>query len=299
MSKTKGKQTCRILREIRRQIAEANDIEYVTQECRYKGDCSGTCPRCEAEVRWLERQLQARALAGKAVVLAGISAGLFMSGCGSSAAAKTSDCLTDSTQTVSSNYENPCERELAKVDVTAMDPDEKFGEVAYMEEIEKMIRLSVSEPSSKSKEVRHPAVESQEDERAKALQEAVIVGGVDDTLFKFDKYAEFPGGSTALFNFLLENIEYPEEARKKDIAGRVIVKFIIDETGMVKDAAIAKGIHPLLDNEALRVVRKLPRFIPAEYEGKTKSSYFSLPINFQSPERDGHTDSESGDKVEN
>ena len=79
---TRGKQTCKILKEIRRQIAEANGIEFATSECRYKGDCLGTCPKCEAEVRYLEQQLRARSLAGKAVALAGISAGMIlMSGC--------------------------------------------------------------------------------------------------------------------------------------------------------------------------------------------------------------------------
>ncbi len=71
----RGKQTCKILKAIRRQIAEANDIEFVTTECRYKGDCLGTCPKCEAEVRYLEQQLRSRQLAGKLVSLAGISAG--------------------------------------------------------------------------------------------------------------------------------------------------------------------------------------------------------------------------------
>ncbi len=71
----KGKNTCKILKEIRRQIAEANDIEFVTSECRYKGDCLGTCPKCEAEVRYLEQQLHKRQLAGKLVNLAGISGG--------------------------------------------------------------------------------------------------------------------------------------------------------------------------------------------------------------------------------
>ena len=70
----RGKQTCKILKEIRRQIAEANGIEFATSECRYKGDCLGTCPKCEAEVRFLEQQLRARSLAGQAVALAGISA---------------------------------------------------------------------------------------------------------------------------------------------------------------------------------------------------------------------------------
>lgn len=75
---SKGKQTCKILKDIRRQIAEANDIEYITSECQYKGDCAGTCPKCEAEVRYLEQQLESRRTAGKAVALAGISAGIIM-----------------------------------------------------------------------------------------------------------------------------------------------------------------------------------------------------------------------------
>ncbi len=74
MTMARGKQTCKILKEIRRQIAEANGIEFATSECRYRGDCLGTCPKCEAEVRYLEQQLRARSIAGKAVALAGISA---------------------------------------------------------------------------------------------------------------------------------------------------------------------------------------------------------------------------------
>ena len=72
----RGRQTCKILKDIRRQIAAANDIELAVSECRYKGDCPGTCPRCEAEVRYLEQALERRRMAGKAVSLLGISAGL-------------------------------------------------------------------------------------------------------------------------------------------------------------------------------------------------------------------------------
>ena len=72
----KGKQTCKILKEIRRQIAAENDIEFVTSECTYKGDCQGTCPKCEAEVRYLERELEKRQRLGKAAMVAGLSVGL-------------------------------------------------------------------------------------------------------------------------------------------------------------------------------------------------------------------------------
>ena len=72
----RGKHTCRILKEIRRQIADANDIEYITSECTFKGDCSGTCPKCESELRYLERQLALRQAAGKAITLIGLSASI-------------------------------------------------------------------------------------------------------------------------------------------------------------------------------------------------------------------------------
>ena len=88
----RGKQTCKILKEIRQQIAEANGIEFATSECRYKGDCLGTCPKCEAEVRYLEQQLRARSRAGKAIALAGISAGIIlMSGCSGTSSQKQSN----------------------------------------------------------------------------------------------------------------------------------------------------------------------------------------------------------------
>ena len=72
----RGKQTCKILKEIRQQIAEANDIEFITSECQYQGDCLGTCPKCEAEVRYLEQQLERKRRVGKAIALFGLSTGI-------------------------------------------------------------------------------------------------------------------------------------------------------------------------------------------------------------------------------
>lgn len=81
---SKGKQTCKILKEIRKQIAEENDIELITSECTHKGDCAGTCPKCEAEVRYLERELEKRQRMGKAAVFAGMTIGTLFAatGCG-------------------------------------------------------------------------------------------------------------------------------------------------------------------------------------------------------------------------
>lgn len=72
----RGKQICRILKDIRVKIAQENDIEFITSECTHKGDCAGTCPKCEAEVRYLESQLARRHASGRQMRLAGISLGI-------------------------------------------------------------------------------------------------------------------------------------------------------------------------------------------------------------------------------
>lgn len=72
----KGKAKCKALKEIRRQIAETNDIPYAVSQCTYQGDCAGTCPKCEAELKYLERELAIRQNLGKAVAITGISMGV-------------------------------------------------------------------------------------------------------------------------------------------------------------------------------------------------------------------------------
>lgn len=76
----KGKERCRILKEIRQKIADENKIEYITSECKHKGDCLGTCPKCEAEVRYLERELERKQRMGKSIAVAGIAASLVLTG---------------------------------------------------------------------------------------------------------------------------------------------------------------------------------------------------------------------------
>ena len=72
----KGKSTCKLLKDIRQQIADANGISYRPIECQHKGDCAGTCPACEAEIRYLERELKARKGNGFGMKVAGIAAGI-------------------------------------------------------------------------------------------------------------------------------------------------------------------------------------------------------------------------------
>ena len=85
----KGKSTCKLLKDIRQQIADANGISYQPKECHHKGDCAGTCPACEEEIRYLERELKARKDNGFSMKVAGIAAGICATVMPMTAAAQT------------------------------------------------------------------------------------------------------------------------------------------------------------------------------------------------------------------
>lgn len=74
----RGKETCQVLKQIRQQIAEKNEIPYTTTECHFEGECQGTCPKCEAELRYLEDEIKKRGTLKKVASVAGISLGVAM-----------------------------------------------------------------------------------------------------------------------------------------------------------------------------------------------------------------------------
>ena len=84
-----GKLKCKMLKESRQRIADENDIPYVTRECRFQGECRGTCPKCESELRYLEQQLAARQAMGKRVTVAALCAGFAFSSAGCTRVADT------------------------------------------------------------------------------------------------------------------------------------------------------------------------------------------------------------------
>jgi periplasmic protein TonB len=92
---------------------------------------------------------------------------------------------------------------------------------------------------------------------------------------------EFPGGETALRSFINKNVNYPVIAAENGIQGKVYVRFVVDKDGSVTNAEIARGIDPSLDQEALRVVRTLPKWKPGKQRGKPVRVSYTVPINFQ------------------
>ena len=130
-----GKSKCKILKDIRRKIAEDNDIAYVTSECKYQGECSGTCPKCEAELRYLEEELTKRRNLGKTVAVAGIAAALVLgsAGCaaGDSNQTEAEPLSQDTTWQTQPSDPQPIPGEVPTEEVTL--PYE--GEITYPEDV--------------------------------------------------------------------------------------------------------------------------------------------------------------------
>lgn len=94
---------------------------------------------------------------------------------------------------------------------------------------------------------------------------------------------KFPGGATALFKFISENLKYPKEAAKQGIQGRVIVQFVVGKDGSLQNVGITRGVSPELDKEAIRVFKhpKMPKWEPGRYKGKPVNVHFRCPITFK------------------
>lgn len=90
----------------------------------------------------------------------------------------------------------------------------------------------------------------------------------------------FPGGGDALFRFLRQNLSYPTIAAENGIQGRVLLRFIIHNTGRISNITVVNSLDPACDNEAIRVVRSMPRWNPGRQDGKPVSVYYMLPVVF-------------------
>ena len=104
----------------------------------------------------------------------------------------------------------------------------------------------------------------------------------DEVLASAAQMPVFPGGDRALMNFIGANLSYPIAAQDNKIEGKVVVQFVVTKSGKVGEVKVAKSVHPVLDNEAVRVCRLLPDFIPGRNsEGNPVNVWYTLPITFK------------------
>lgn len=105
---------------------------------------------------------------------------------------------------------------------------------------------------------------------------------VDDALFVVvEKMPEFPGGDEALYKYIANNIQYPEQAKKEKITGRVFVSFVVEKDGSISSAKVMRGIGGGCDEEVLRMVRNMPLWKPGTQRGKPVRVQYNLPVLFQ------------------
>ena len=110
---------------------------------------------------------------------------------------------------------------------------------------------------------------------------------------------EFPGGEAALMKFLNENLRYPAAAFKNGIQGCVTVQFIVKEDGSVGDVKVVRGVDPTLDEEAVRVCKALPKFIPTKQSGIRANVWFTLPITFKLDEAPNNLQTDESEDMAN
>lgn len=91
----------------------------------------------------------------------------------------------------------------------------------------------------------------------------------------------FPGGTPAVLNYLSKNIVYPAQAVTEKIEGKVVLQFTITKKGRIKDVEVIKSAHPLLDAEAVRVLERMPKWVPGKKDGKPINVKYALPVTFK------------------
>jgi protein TonB len=103
----------------------------------------------------------------------------------------------------------------------------------------------------------------------------------DKVLEKAEVMPEFPGGDQALFDFVSKNVVYPEEAKDKEIAGRVLVSFVVEKDGSIGEVKVVQGIGGGCDEEAVRVVKAMPKWKPGKDKGKPVRVSYMMPFTFK------------------
>ena len=281
----RGKRTCEILKDVRRKVAQENDIPLVERECTHEGDCRGTCPYCESEVRYLERELSKRRALGKAVAVAGIAVSSMMMGaCHSpkTPAPAASNEPEPAVEAASQQVPETTEGQEVPPPPGQSDPYEVDG---IIEEVGEIPDLPENSPTPNRCTQKPLQVADSDDWEVGEVVEGYVV---DDVYYDeppimglTEEMPEFPGGMDALQAFLVREIQYPQVAKDNGITGTVLVEFVVEEDGSVTNAKVKVPLFPECDKEACRAVMSMPKWKPGKNMGKPVQCYYQVPVTFR------------------
>ena len=113
-----------------------------------------------------------------------------------------------------------------------------------------------------------------------SAQKTVVSQSKQNVYGQVEQMPEFPGGMSAMIEFLQTNIKYPQDAIKQDVGGRVMVMFVVETDGSLSNVRVARNVFPSLDAEAVRVVKSMPKWKPGKQKGKVVRVNYSLPVTF-------------------
>ena len=297
MDMKRGKRTCEILKDVRRKVAQENDIPLVERECTHEGDCLGTCPYCESEVRYLERELSKRRALGKAVTVAGIAVSSMMMGaCHSpktpapAVGNEPEPAVQATSQQVSENDDGqdapPPPGKSLPYELDGI--VEEVGEIA--EPNDNSSKPAPNRCSQKAAQISGTDewngdylfgdVEVVETEGL--VVEVDEMSDSEDSPFKFvEEMPEFPGGADSLKAFLAREIQYPPVAKNNGITGTVLVEFVVEKDGRVTNAKVKVPLFPECDKEAIRGVMAMPKWKTGNNMGKPVLCYYQVPVTFR------------------
>ena len=146
-----------------------------------------------------------------------------------------------------------------------------------------------------TEEITEPIVE--ESTTPPEVNTEVSLPADDDKIYDIvEENAQFPGGDMAMYKWIANHLQYPEECREKGIQGRVMIQFVVNKDGSIPGIKVLKSPHSLLSEEAIRVVKAMPKWKPAKDKGKVVRSHFRLPIVFRLPNTQKTVTSEPTEK---
>ena len=261
----RGKYICSQLKAIRRSIAEENNIPLEIPECTYEGECRGTCPRCESEVKYLEAELSRRARMGVAATVAGIA--VTLTSCdGEHHPLQPQDDVSYEDTLLHIDTTTTDSAAMPRCLANKLDSPILPTEVAIVGDCEIL-----------------PLPDEDKYIKTGIIGDEDIVEGESDIMLLPEEEPEFPGGMDSLVQYFSNNLRYPEEAQKAGIEGKVYVRFVVEKDGSISNINILREIGGGCGKEAVRVVRAMPKWKPGRNKGEAVRSQFNLPIRFQIP----------------